>query len=409
MRFKQPLAIGRPALAALCMALAAAGAYAQSATGTAGASGASKPAAGAPPKAQGGKPAAGAQPPAAGRRFGAPAAVTVSAVTLQDVPVNLQAIGSVVALNQVALRAEVSARVQRVVVREGQRVAAGALLFELDDSRVRADLERLQAQLKRSQATLDDLSRQLARSEELRAKNFIAPSATETVASQVKAQTAQVNADQAAVASQELLLQNYRIRAPFAGTVGAVSVSPGALVSTGSSGTALANLVQTHPIAVQFKLPERELGMITRAGPGAPVSAKPPFGPDANQTIQGQLRFIDNSIDTASGTITVKAELPNQPQTLWPGQLVPVTLDAGTLRQVAVINQAAVLLAGKQPAVYVVRQGKAVRQPVQVMRSLGEQVALQGLKTGDQVVIQGRDNVRPGAAVRVVSTAAATE
>ena len=110
MRFKQPLAIGRPALAALCVALAAAGAYAQSATGTAGTS-ASKPAAGAPPKAQGGKPAAGAQPPAAGRRFGAPAAVTVVAVTLQDVPVNLQAIGSVVALNQVALRAEVSPQV----------------------------------------------------------------------------------------------------------------------------------------------------------------------------------------------------------------------------------------------------------------------------------------------------------
>lgn len=397
----------RYAAGAVCLLVASMGAHAQSAP--APATQAAQGAQGAQSKAPGNKPAPGAKPPAGGKRFGAPAAVTVATVALQDVPVSLQAIGSVVALNQVSLRAEVTARVQRVVVQEGQRVAAGTLLFELDDSRVRADLDRLQAQLNRSQATLDDLQRQLARSQELRAKNFIAASATETVAAQVKAQAAQVNADQAAVQSQTLLLTNYRIRAPFAGTVGAVSVSPGALVSTGSSGTALASLVQTHPIAIQFKLPERELGMITRAGLGSPVSAKPPFGPQSNQAIQGQLRFIDNNVDTTSGTITVKAELPNQPQTLWPGQLVPVTLDAGTLRQVAVVNQAALLLGGKQPAVYVVRQGKAQRQAVQVLRSLGEQVALKGLANGDQVVLQGRDNVRPGGNVRVVPNVTATE
>ncbi|MEK9895394.1 MAG: biotin/lipoyl-binding protein, partial [Burkholderiaceae bacterium] len=96
---------------------------------------------GAQSKAPGNKPAPGAKPPAGGKRFGAPAAVTVATVALQDVPVSLQAIGSVVALNQVSLRAEVTARVQRVVVQEGQRVAAGTLLFELDDSRVRADLD----------------------------------------------------------------------------------------------------------------------------------------------------------------------------------------------------------------------------------------------------------------------------
>ena len=363
-----------------------------------------KPAADGKPSAaavEGGKPQAQApssKPSGAPKR--PPASVSVVQVKLQDVSRTLSATGHAVPLQSVDVRAQVSALIERVHVQEGQTVKTGQLLFTLDNRTAQADLVKTQATLARSQANLLELQRQLKRSQALQAQNFVSSSATDTLAAQVQAQEAQVQADAATERAQALRVSLYRITAPISGRVGSVDVFPGSLVGT----NALLTITQMQPMGVQFALPQAALPAIQRAGVGATVSVQPPLNGGAK--LSGRLRFIDSRVDPNTSMLTLKAEVDNAQRNLWPGTSVSVSLQTQALQQVAVVPQAAVMLRNDKPMVWVVGEDqKATPRPVQTLESMGERVAVRGLKNGERVIVDGRQFVRPGAAVRVVSTA----
>ena len=339
-----------------------------------------------------------------GGGFGGPTAVGVVTVALADLPTTLEATGSIIALQSVPLRAQVNALIKSVAVKEGQSVRAGTLLFVLDDRSVEADLSKAQAQAARSKASLADLQRQLTRAQDLLKKNFVASSAVDTAASQVEAQKGQVTADEAAVKAQQIQRSLYQIRAPFSGRIGAIDVSAGALVASGANATPLTTLTQFNPIGVRFSLPESAISQVASAGINRPVTVT--LGSNALGTDtkphQGKLTLIDNAINPNTGMLTLKATLPNKDNALWPGQFVDVSLDIGTLAQVAVIPQAAVVIGEQGTSVFVVgAENKARVKRIQVRQALGERVAVSGLADGDQVVVDGRANVKPGGVLRV--------
>ncbi|HSB24374.1 MAG TPA: efflux RND transporter periplasmic adaptor subunit, partial [Burkholderiaceae bacterium] len=192
-------------------------------------------------------------------------AQTVSVIGAQrrDVPVVVEAAGTVVSLDTVDIRPQVSGIVSEVVVREGQFVRRGDVLFRLDDRAHRADLERARAQLLRDQATLADLNRQLTRAQDLRAQNFIAQAAVDSVLAQVEAQRAAVAADQAAIRSAEVALSYDTITSPLAGRAGLVVVYRGSLVQPAAA--AMVTVSQIDPIGVSFTLPEAQLAAVLQA------------------------------------------------------------------------------------------------------------------------------------------------
>jgi RND family efflux transporter MFP subunit len=373
---------------------------------------------------------ASASPVSAARAAGAQT-VSVIAALQRDLPVVVEAAGTVVSLDTVDIRAQVAGSVSEVVVREGQFVRRGDLLFRLDDRADRANLERARAQLLRDQATLADLDRQLARAQDLRAQNFIAQSAVDSVLAQVEAQRAAVASDQAAIRSSEVALSFDTITSPLSGRAGAVVVYRGSLVQP--TGTPMVTVSQIDPIGVSFTLPEAQLAAVLRASgaqqggagarnaaPAAEGAQSPATsvagsgsiavslpngersrGGNANDDMLGRITFVDNAVDTTTGTIRVKGEVPNASHRLWPGQYVTVRMTLRTILGAIVIPQNALIIRGNERSVYVVKADATVEaRPVQPRYSAGEVVAVDGLEPGDKVVVEGKQNLRPGSAVR---------
>ena len=376
---------------------------------------AAKPPEGAP--AGGGKPNATAATAAAGKgqtgtggpagkKAFPPSAVTVHTVKLEDVGQTFGANGHTVALQTVAVRSQVNGLIAEVRVREGDRVKRGQVLLELDSRVERANLAKAQANLAKSQANLKELQRQLQQSQALLDQKFVSPSATSTIAALVDAQMAQVKADEAALAAQEIQVSLFTITAPISGRLGRIDVVPGTPVNAGAAGTALMTITQMDPMGVAFNLPQAQVQAIRRAGVGAPVYLQIP---NQDQPRKGELTFFDSTINAETGMMGLKAKVANTQLDLWPGASVQVSLEAQSLRQVAVIPQASIVIKGAARSVLVVSDdGKATLQKVTPMTTMGEFIAVTGLKDGQKIVVDGRQNVRPGAKVRVVGAAAAS-
>ena len=383
-----------------------------------------------------------------------PQSVSVVRAQQRDVPVTIEATGTVVSLNTVEVRPQVSAMVRQVAIREGQFVRKGDLLFALDDRADHANLEKARAQLLKNRATLADLERQLKRSQELRDQNFIAPSAVDTVLSSVEAQRAAVAADEAAIHVTEVALGYNQIRAPLSGRAGAIGVYQGSLVS--QAGAPLVTINQIDPIGVAFSVPEAQLapllqasrgepatvtlrltgqgggsgalggagagaggagagagasgrtaaGTVTGAGPAANAGAAAPAAPPA---ITGKVSFIDSAVDTQSGTIRVKGTFANSQQLLWPGQYVTARMTLRTIKDAVVVPQAALILgATQQRTLYVVDDANTAQlRPVQVRYGFGEFAVVDGVKPGERIVTDGKQNLRPGTPVREAEAASA--
>jgi RND family efflux transporter MFP subunit len=352
--------------------------------------------------------AAGSAKPAAGAKGAAPAdgappaLVTLATAIRQDVPVTVQVNGSVVSLNSVDLRPQVTNTVAAVHVKEGQFVKEGQLLFTLDDRNDQANLARARAQQKRDEATLADLERQYRRSQELLAQNFISKSASDATLSQLEAQRAAVAADRAAVQSAQVALGYATLRAPIAGRIGAVNIYPGTLVQPTLS---LVTITQLDPIAVSFPVPEANLqDLLAAARSRAKVEA---LVTGRREPLSGVLNFVDNTVDPQIGTVRAKAVFDNADQSLWPGQFVGTRITVRTLAGATVVPAAALMMLPDGTSLYVVdKAGTAARRKVQVLYTFGTKVAVSGVEPGEQVVIEGSQNVRPGGKVRVDAKAA---
>ncbi len=339
--------------------------------------------------------------PAAGRPPGASAPVSVTAMAAQsrDFDVRLEATGTVTSANMVDVRPQVSSVITKVLVREGQFVKAGELLFTLDTRTDAANVAKAQAQLARDQATLADAQRQLARSRELFAQKFLAQAAVDTTLSQVEAQTAVVQADRVAIDAAQVGLGYGRITAPSSGRVGAIAVYAGSSVVANT--TTLVTITQLDPIYVSFALPQRNLSdalQNLRTGAGKVVATMP----ESRNALTGKLQFVDNAVDAGSGTVKVKAVFDNKSQSLWPGAFVNVTMTVRTLKDAVVVPLSALVQGTRGSVVFLVDEGnKVVSRPVTLVDARAGEAVVDGVRAGERVIVDGRQNVRPGSVVVV--------
>ncbi len=372
-----------------------------------------------------GKTAEAANAPARGASGpGGTQMVGVVTAMRRDVPVTIEASGTVTPINQVDIRAQTTSTVRDVLVHDGQTVAKGQPLFRFDERADRANLDKARAQLARDKASLADLQRQYERAKDLLAQKFVAQSAVDTALANLEAGRSLVDGDAAAVQAASVALSYNELRAPFAGRAGAVNVWPGSLVQASASGTPLVNIVQIDPIAISFNLPETELAPVLEAmrpADNAKPSTATPLevqvvlprieggaaskdgkgGKSADAVARGRLSFVDNLVDATTGTIKLKAEFENGAQKLWPGQYLRVRMTLRNMKDVVVVPQAAIILRGTDRQLYVVGPDKTAQlKTVKLRYTFGEMAVVDGVDAGATVVLDGKQNLRPGTPVR---------
>ncbi len=338
-----------------------------------------------------------------GKGGGGAAPVLVGTVQRKNVPLIVDAIGSVEPLKQATLRSQVTGILHRIAIQEGQDVKEGDLLFEIDPRSFRNALQTAEADLTRLRVQLETASSQAKRYRNLP----VAKEQIEKLADTARALEAEVQAGESKVANAKLQLEYSQIRAPFAGRTGNLNVDEGDLVRANDSG-ALVTINQVSPIYVTFGVPQQYLAAVNRARSERtlPVAAVPPGAGEAPET--GELTFVDNTVDSATGTIRLKATFANTAHRLWPGQFAGVTL---TLANPEVLPVAASAIQTSQSGqhVFVVSAERiAELRPVTVERTVdGVAVISKGLKEGETVVIDGQLRVVPGRAVEIKSPAGA--
>ncbi|WP_440964968.1 efflux RND transporter periplasmic adaptor subunit [Massilia sp. GER05] len=341
-----------------------------------------------------------AAPGGKGKGAQPPAVVNVVAPHRQDVSVVQQANGTVTPIRAVDLHPQTTATIRQVHIKEGQFVKQGELMFSLDDREDRANLDKAQAQVARDRASLADLERQYKRSQDLFAQHFIAQSAVDTLRAQVDQARATLQADSAAARASSVTTSYTAIRAPMSGRVGGINVYPGSLVQPATS---LTTITQLDPITVAFTLPESSLPSLLAAQKRGKVEVEALPGADL-APVKGLLSFVDNTVDPQAGTIRVKAEFDNRETTLWPGQYVSTKVIVQTLKDAVVIPQNAIITNAQGTFVYVLEKDHSARLvPVRRVYGAGVDAAVSGLAGSEQVITDGKQNVRPGAKVRLAS------
>ena len=328
-----------------------------------------------------------------------PVAVVTAVASQRDVPVRLKANGTVTAVQSVDLRAQVTSTVREVHIREGQDVKQGDLLFSLDSRTEDANLKKALAQVEKDRADLTTAQRDLERQRDLFKQKFISQAALDTAQNKVDTLTGQLAIDNAAVEAARVARAYDEIRAPFSGRTGAISVRAGSLVQPGATATPLLTITQIDPITVSFTLPERELPGLQQALAAGPVqvSAVPTAGGEPHV---GRIIFVDNAVDSSTGTIRVKAEFRNPKALLWPGMYVTASLAPRTLPASTVVPAQAVQTGPENRFLYVVGGDGKVTQQIVTVPYIEERFAVvAGIAPGTRVVVEGAQNLRPGTSV----------
>jgi RND family efflux transporter MFP subunit len=350
-----------------------------------------KPSQSTPPSA----PAAPASAAATGASAPPVSVITIKAQR-RDMAVQLNTTGTVTPLTSVDVRTQVTSTIRQVHFKEGEFVKAGQLLFTLDARTDEANAAKARAQQAKDAASLSDTQRQLARAKQLLAQNFVSQGAVDTAQAQVDAAAATVNADKAAVDASLVALSYDRIVAPNSGRAGQVGVFAGSAVQANL--TPLVTITQLDPIGVNFSIPQRNLTDALEAlkAGGAAVTATLA---DGGGSFKGRLKFVDNVVDANSGAVKVKAVFDNHDKRLWPGLFVDVQQTVNTLKDAVVIPQAAIIQSQRGPTVYVVSEGKATLRTIKLVYAEGNDAAVAGVKPGESVVQDGKENVRPNASI----------
>lgn len=331
----------------------------------------------------------------------APVPVTVVAATTQDVPVHLDALGTVQALNTVAVAAQVSGQLKALHFEEGAAIAKGALIAEIDPRTYQAALDQALASRAQHLAQLSASRSTLKRYEELSQKNFVSAQDLENQRQAVRQQEAQIAADDAAISSARTSLGYTRITAPIDGIAGLRQVDVGNLLQANAS--TIVVLTQVQPINVIYTLPAQDLDSVreARAAGTVPVTALDRSDSHAVAN-DGVLAVVDNQIDTSTGTFRLKAEFPNADNALWPGAFVNVRMQVRTVEDGLVVPTQAVQRGPDGDYVYLLEPGDSVKmQPVRVAGEVDASrlMIASGLSAGDKVVTEGQFRLKPGAKV----------
>jgi len=327
--------------------------------------------------------------------------VTVAEARLADVPDRLEAVGSVEPLETVSVKAQAAGQIVRVPFKEGQQVRAGDLLFQIDARPYRAALAQAEANLARDRAQAKKADDDLRRAEDLFKQGIVSTTEHDQAISNAQAQRAAVDADSAAVENARLNLEYADVRAPIGGRTGSVLVHEGNVVKA-VDGNPLVIINRIDPIFVSFAVPEKRLAAIRAAQSRQSLSVEALAAGDPAAPPQGQLSFVDNQVDTQSGTIRLKATFPNADGRLWPGQFVTARLSLGTRTGVVVVPAAAVQAGQQGSYVFVMKPDSTVEQRPVVAQAASTALAVidQGVRSGETVVVDGQVNLTPGARVQ---------
>jgi len=332
--------------------------------------------------------------------------VSVATVAQQTVAVRIQAIGNVEAYSTVALKARVDGQIVEVNFKEGREVRKGAVLFKIDSRPFEATLRQVEANLMRDTAQREQTRSQERRYQELLQKNFVSEEAYAQIRTNADSAEAVALASKAAVENAKLQLEYCTIRSPIDGFVGRVMLQIGNMAKANDT-SPLVIINQVRPIYVNFAVPEQRLSAVRShmARGQLSVEATPPNSDQAATT--GTLSFVDNAVDTTTGTIKLKALFPNKDNGLWPGQFVSISLKLYEQKEALTVPSQAVQTGPGGQYVYVVKQDMSIEvRKVGVDRVDGDNAIIaKGLRQGETVVVKGQLRLAPGAKVTVAKPA----
>lgn len=326
--------------------------------------------------------------------------VRTAQATVRDVPVTLEAIGTIEAHSTVQVKALVQGQLIRVGFAEGEIVKRGQLLFTIDPRPYRAAVAQARAKLAADRARVELADLDAARSKELLARKAGDRQDYDEARANADALHAAIDLDQAAVEQAQLDLDHCTIRSPITGRAGKLLVNQGNVVKSGSTNP-LVVIREIQPIYASFALPQRNLDQVVSESQQHSLEATVRRRGDPTP-LEGKVTFIDNAVDADSGTITLRAELPNRDGRLWPGEFVDVSLRVGDRPHAVVVPTQAVAAGQKGDYVYVVKADDTVEQrTVEVgPEADGSVVVEHGVTAGEKVVASGQLRLRAGMKVK---------
>lgn len=343
----------------------------------------------------------------ASKKAGGSQTITSVVVEKKDIPLIIEATGTIISNSIVDIRPMTTNTVKTIHIKDGQEIKEGQLLFTLDDRNDRANYERLKA-------LADDAQKQYLRAKELVAKNFISRAGLET-------SLANATSAQAAARSAEVQLSFDSIRSPISGRAGIINVFPGSLVqasnvvTTATSSTAtssvgsMVTITQLNPINVQFVVPEKDIPLLMDSKQSdTPLKVKVSVGNEGKPAFEGEVLVIDNQVDPSIAAVRVRAQIPNEKMTLLPGQFARVSLSVNTLKEAISVPSEAIVISPKGRVVYIVdKDDKVEPKPVKVLYEYKGTSVISGVESGSRVVVEGKQNLRPGSKVKEAKKATA--
>ena len=332
---------------------------------------------------------------------GGPVAVMVKNAEIADVPVYLEGVGSVKALNTALVRAQVDGRLLSVNFKEGQDVKKGDVLAEIDPVTYKAQLDQAAAKKALDEALLANTKRDLERFEKV-GTLAVSQQQIDTQRALILQQQAQIKSDIAAIENATAILGYTTIVAPFGGRTGIRLVDEGNLVHAGDAG-GIVVITEIQPISVLFTLPQQQLPTLTKSIAAGKLTAQALSTDSQTELDAGMLKVIDNQVDQQTGTIRLKAEFPNDKRQLWPGQFVNVRLLVDTLKNVVVAPTEAIQRGPDGPYVYVVgSDNTVVMRAITIARQDEKQAVIaKGVTAGEKLVTSGFGRLKDGATVTI--------
>jgi multidrug efflux system membrane fusion protein len=327
--------------------------------------------------------------------------VTVATVVQRDIPVQLRAIGNVEPYSTVSVKSQVEGQLAEVHFDEGQRVKQRDLLFTIDPRPFEAALRQAEATVARDAAEARNAQVDAKRRTQLLAQGFVSRDEYDQSQTKAASSAAAVKADEAAVENARLQLQYCYIRSPIDGRVGQLLVHAGNVVK--ANDTLLAVINQVHPIYVSFSVPEQQLPQVRQRAAQGKLAVQAFVPQHVDVPVVGELSFINNTVDTTTGTVLLKALFQNDDETLWPGQFVDVAVTLAVQRDAVLVPAEAIQVGQQGQYVFVVAtDGSAeVRSVVPGDRIASEIVVSQGLTAGERVVTDGQIRLAPGLKVQI--------
>ena len=330
-----------------------------------------------------------------------PVPIAAAKATVRDIPVTLQFVGRAEAFESVSIKSRVDGQVASVLFTEGQHVNQGDILIQLDPLDFSARLKQAEATTARDAALIAKMRADTARYTALKERNFVSEEKVNDVRTNEAAANANLKASKAAEEVARLQLSYATIRAPISGVVGARLVFPGSAVKANDVIVAVINRV--HPLLVSFAVSEKYLPQLRAAKQDKRLKVDVTQPGDASQHFEGDVRFIDNAVDTTTGTIQLKAELPNQKEILTPGQFLNISLVLDTLKQAVAVPSNAIQQGADGNYLYVVKDDKSVElRRVEPLATEEGFTAIRGkIQAGETIVTDGHLRLVPGAKVKI--------